>query len=42
VQEIDRTLTELELLSNKGSRVDKPPSVQMNHSATGVVAKHRR
>jgi (p)ppGpp synthase/HD superfamily hydrolase len=42
VQEIDRTLTELELLSNKGSCVDKPPSVQMNHSATGVAAKHRR
>src|SRR6266404_5399948 len=42
VQEIDRTLTELELLSNEGAHVDKPPSVQMNHSAAGVAAKHRR
>ncbi len=42
VQEINRTLTELELLSNKGAHVDKPPSVQMNHSAAGVAAKHRR
>ena len=42
VQEIDRTLTELELLSNKGARVDKPPPVQMNQSAGGVPAKRRR
>ena len=42
VQEIDRTLTELELLSNKGSRIDLPPPVRMNRSAAGVAAKHRR
>ena len=42
VQEIDRTLTELELLSNKGTRMDEPPPVQMNQSAAGVAAKHRR
>jgi (p)ppGpp synthase/HD superfamily hydrolase len=42
VQEIDRTLTELELLSNKGARIDQPPPVQMNQSAVGVAAKHRR
>ena len=40
VQEIDRTLTELELLSNKGARMDKPPPIQMNRSAVGVPAKH--
>src|SRR6266700_480787 len=42
VQEIDRTLTELESLSNKGTRMDEPSPVQMNQSAAGVAAKHRR
>jgi hypothetical protein len=40
VQEIDRTLTELELLANEGARMDKPPPIQMNRSAVGVPAKH--
>ena len=42
VQEIDRTLTELEFLSNKGARIDQPPPVQMRQSAGGIAANHRR